>query len=99
LTIPKSQSKQAYYDARKANWGDLFPHAPKNKETVRERGIKRLNKFEQPEPVEEEQNVDELVDILVSEDWPVAKLVDVVEPKEKDPQTQLDDDVIVRTFG
>jgi hypothetical protein len=76
----------------------LFPHAPKSKETVRERGIKRLNKFEQPEPVEEE-NVDELVDILVSEDWPVAKLVDVVESKGKDPQTKLDDDVIVRTFG
>jgi hypothetical protein len=76
----------------------LFPHAPKSKETVRERGIKRLNKFEQPEPVEEE-NVDELVDILVSEDWPVAKLVDVVESEGKDPQTRLDDDVIVRTFG
>ncbi|KAG6851369.1 hypothetical protein H0H93_005767 [Arthromyces matolae] len=30
LTIPKSQGKQAFYDARKASWGDLFPHAPKN---------------------------------------------------------------------
>ncbi|GAA6005050.1 hypothetical protein JCM10207_008492 [Rhodosporidiobolus poonsookiae] len=29
-TIPKSQGKQAYYDARKAAWGDAFPHAPKN---------------------------------------------------------------------
>jgi len=76
----------------------LFPHAPKTKETVRERGIKRLNKFEQPEPVEEVDD-DELVDILVSEDWPVAKLVDVAESEGKDPQTKLDDDVIVRTFG
>ena len=76
----------------------MFPHAPKTKETVRERGIKRLNKFEQPEPVEE-VNDDELVDILVSEDWPVAKLVDVAESEGKDPQTKLDDDVIVRTFG
>ncbi|KAG6911344.1 hypothetical protein DXG01_001015 [Tephrocybe rancida] len=30
LTIPKSQGKQAFYDARKASWGDLFPHRPKN---------------------------------------------------------------------
>lgn len=29
-TIPKSQGKQAYYDARKSEWGDSFPHAPKN---------------------------------------------------------------------
>ncbi|KAL8291990.1 hypothetical protein RQP46_001456 [Phenoliferia psychrophenolica] len=29
-TIPKSQGKQAFYDARKASWGDSFPHAPKN---------------------------------------------------------------------
>ncbi|BGP39048.1 37S ribosomal protein S22 [Rhodotorula kratochvilovae] len=29
-TIPKSQGRQAYYDARKASWGDSFPHAPKN---------------------------------------------------------------------
>ena len=30
ITIPKSQGKQAFYDARKASWGDMFPHAPKN---------------------------------------------------------------------
>ncbi|GAA5892924.1 tRNA methyltransferase RSM22 [Sporobolomyces salmoneus] len=29
-TIPKSQGRQEYYDARKSAWGDLFPHAPKN---------------------------------------------------------------------
>ncbi|GJN89794.1 hypothetical protein Rhopal_002783-T1 [Rhodotorula paludigena] len=29
-TIPKSQGRQAYYDARKVSWGDTFPHAPKN---------------------------------------------------------------------
>ena len=29
-TIPKSQGRQPYYDARKARWGDTFPHAPKN---------------------------------------------------------------------
>lgn len=31
LTIPKSQGKQPYYDARKSSWGDLFPHPPKNR--------------------------------------------------------------------
>lgn len=30
ITIPKSQGKQAFYDARKASWGDIFPHEPKN---------------------------------------------------------------------
>ncbi|EAU92266.1 3-methyl-2-oxobutanoate hydroxymethyltransferase [Coprinopsis cinerea okayama7 len=30
MTIPKSQGKQPYYDARKSAWGDLFPHPPKN---------------------------------------------------------------------
>jgi len=30
FTIPKSQGKQAYSDARKAHWGDLFPHQAKN---------------------------------------------------------------------
>lgn len=29
-TIPKSQGRQAYYDARKSAWGDSFPHPPKN---------------------------------------------------------------------
>lgn len=37
LTIPKSQGKQAYYDARKSTWGDLFPHSSKNKEVERHR--------------------------------------------------------------
>jgi len=31
LTIPKSQGKQPFYDARKSSWGDSFPHPPKNK--------------------------------------------------------------------
>lgn len=35
MTIPKSQGKQAYYDARKSNWGDIFPHPPKNPPQVR----------------------------------------------------------------
>lgn len=30
LTIPKSQGKQPFYDARKSSWGDIFPHTPKN---------------------------------------------------------------------
>ncbi|KAI0068027.1 Rsm22-domain-containing protein [Artomyces pyxidatus] len=35
MTIPKSQGKQPYYDARKARWGDIFPHEPKNPPQVR----------------------------------------------------------------
>ncbi|KAI0323089.1 mitochondrial small ribosomal subunit Rsm22-domain-containing protein [Amylostereum chailletii] len=35
MTIPKSQGKQPYYDARKSDWGDIFPHEPKNPSQVR----------------------------------------------------------------
>ena len=35
LTISKSQGKQAFYDARKSKWGDIFPHLPKNRAIVR----------------------------------------------------------------
>jgi ribosomal protein RSM22 (predicted rRNA methylase) len=35
LTITKSQGKQAFYDARKSRWGDIFPHPPKNRALVR----------------------------------------------------------------
>ncbi|KAG8683282.1 37S ribosomal protein S22, partial [Ceratobasidium sp. 394] len=45
ITIPKSQGKQAYYDARKANWGDAFPHAPRITPQVRTRGIRKLGPF------------------------------------------------------
>lgn len=31
LTIPRSQGKQPFYDARKSSWGDIFPHPPKNR--------------------------------------------------------------------
>ncbi|KAF8640974.1 hypothetical protein AX17_000620 [Amanita inopinata Kibby_2008] len=29
MIIPRSQGKQPFYDARKSNWGDIFPHPPK----------------------------------------------------------------------
>ncbi|KAJ7508658.1 Rsm22-domain-containing protein [Mycena galericulata] len=35
MTVPKSQGKQPFYDARKSGWGDIFPHAPKNAPQVR----------------------------------------------------------------
>ncbi|KAI8887502.1 Rsm22-domain-containing protein [Backusella circina FSU 941] len=35
MVIPKSQGKLPYRDARKAMWGDLFPHASKNKVVTR----------------------------------------------------------------
>ncbi|KAI0756542.1 mitochondrial small ribosomal subunit Rsm22-domain-containing protein [Daedaleopsis nitida] len=35
LTIPRSQGKQPFYDARKSSWGDIFPHEPKNPPQVR----------------------------------------------------------------
>ena len=41
LTIPKSQGKQPYYDARKSSWGDLFPHPPKNRPLERYQPLKQ----------------------------------------------------------
>ena len=35
MTVPKSQGKQSFYDARKSSWGDIFPHEPKNPPQVR----------------------------------------------------------------
>ncbi|KAG2223733.1 hypothetical protein INT45_003457 [Circinella minor] len=35
MVIPKSQGKTPYRDARKAAWGDLFPHPSKNKVVTR----------------------------------------------------------------
>ena len=35
FTVPKSYGRQAYQDARKAKWGDLFPHAGKGNVTTR----------------------------------------------------------------
>ncbi|PVF99847.1 Rsm22-domain-containing protein [Serendipita vermifera] len=46
IVIPKSQGKQVYYDARKASWGDLFPHDSKHKEVIRKRGVRRLEAVE-----------------------------------------------------
>ena len=40
LTIPRSQGKQIYYDARKSHWGDLFPHQPKHRPVLRYTGPK-----------------------------------------------------------
>jgi len=40
MTIPKSQGKQPFYDARKSNWGDIFPHPPKNKPQERHHVLK-----------------------------------------------------------
>jgi Mitochondrial small ribosomal subunit Rsm22 len=48
IVIPRSQGKQDYYDARKASWGDLFPHDPRNGEVIRKRGIKRLDAVSNP---------------------------------------------------
>lgn len=42
MTTPRSHSKQGYHDARKTYWGDLYPHTPKGKTLVRDRGVMRL---------------------------------------------------------
>ncbi|EFP80844.2 37S ribosomal protein S22 [Puccinia graminis f. sp. tritici] len=53
LTVPRSQGKQAYYDARKTFWGDSWPHGSKNPAIVKDlqgrngnRGDRRRKKKE-----------------------------------------------------
>ena len=49
MTIPRSQGKQPYYDARKSAWGDIFPHPPKNSPQVRHQpSIKAAKKGSNP---------------------------------------------------
>lgn len=97
-TVAKSHSKQAYYDARKVNWGDLFPHPSKGKDTIRDRGVKRLNKVEHVEGVQVDED-DDLADIPIREDWPAAKLVNVGGVgEERAANGQDDGDIIVRTY-
>ncbi|KAF7347457.1 3-methyl-2-oxobutanoate hydroxymethyltransferase [Mycena venus] len=47
MTVPKSQGKQPFYDARKSNWGDIFPHPPKNPPQERVQ-VQRMNGKEIP---------------------------------------------------
>ncbi|KAK2461490.1 hypothetical protein APHAL10511_005953 [Amanita phalloides] len=43
MTIPRSQGRQPYYDARKSSWGDIFPHQPKNPGQERHLSSKKQN--------------------------------------------------------
>jgi len=49
LTIPRSQGRQPYYDARKSSWGDIFPHEPKNPPQIRYETSSRKHQAE-PNP-------------------------------------------------
>lgn len=69
MTYAKSHSKQVYYDARKSSWGDLFPHTPKGKEVIRDRGVRRLVPGCSTAEVSNES----------TEDWPTAELIDETE--------------------
>ncbi|KAF8711656.1 Mitochondrial small ribosomal subunit Rsm22, partial [Rhizoctonia solani] len=57
ITIPRSQGKQAYYDARKASWGDAFPHPPRITPLIRTRGIRRLGPSH-TQPAADEPNIE-----------------------------------------
>lgn len=48
MTVPKSQGKQPYYDARKSEWGDIFPHPPKNRPQERFQPPARMADGEAP---------------------------------------------------
>ncbi len=114
LTLPRSHSKQAYHDARKVTWGDLFPHETKGAEIVRDRGLRKLLPYNPPAEADEdvEQEAADGFDLgsLDGFDWPVANLEDTpgdgtVASLEEDlglegrERKRRESDVIVRTFG
>ena len=68
-TIPKSQGKQPYYDARKAKWGDSFPWESKNGPEIRRRG-KQLATDDNP-PADSESDEDGDLSDLVG-DWDIS---------------------------
>lgn len=55
---PKSGGKQTYYDARRTAWGDIFPHEPKGKVEVRDRGVMHLKRVLTPEQVIEQERAE-----------------------------------------
>lgn len=65
LTIPKSYGRQAYYDARKASWGDAWPHGSKKPGRIKpqtpllpvdENGVTIKAKAQQSSQIEEEED-------------------------------------------
>lgn len=77
-TYAKSHSKQGYHDARKAAWGDLFPHTPKGKQVERERGIRKLAKSTMLEADWQNVRAEGELDMDMNLDmqgWPTAELV------------------------
>ncbi|EIW71277.1 hypothetical protein TREMEDRAFT_42713 [Tremella mesenterica DSM 1558] len=74
IIFAKSHSKQVYHDARKATWGDIFPHEPKSKSVDRARGLRRLMPAEvdfDGVPMGSEAEMS-----LAMEGWPVGELVE-----------------------
>jgi hypothetical protein len=67
LTFPKSHSKQVYHDARKAHWGDIFPHESNTQPVIRSRGIRRLIDSKPGTSAEEAEAV---MDILLDRERP-----------------------------
>ncbi|KAG8760224.1 37S ribosomal protein S22 [Serendipita sp. 396] len=65
IVIPKSQGKTEYYDARKSDWGDLFPHDAKNGEVIRKRGIRRLGSDDSG-GIEEDASMEQIQELLKS---------------------------------
>jgi 3-methyl-2-oxobutanoate hydroxymethyltransferase len=53
MRVAKSHGKQIYYDARRLDWGDQYPHQPKGKVEMRTRGIRRLTKVDHSAAEEE----------------------------------------------
>lgn len=58
IRVARSHGKQEYYDARKSGWGDLYPHRPKGKEEIRDRGVRRLTKVDHSK---DEEQIDEIL--------------------------------------
>ncbi|PWY96917.1 hypothetical protein BCV70DRAFT_168052 [Testicularia cyperi] len=52
FTISKSSGRQAYQDARKSKWGDLFPHPPRSRSVVKVLNPLTALEYEQQDKIE-----------------------------------------------
>ncbi|WVQ83226.1 3-methyl-2-oxobutanoate hydroxymethyltransferase [Cryptococcus sp. DSM 104549] len=93
----KSHGKQAYYDARKTSWGDIFPHPTRGTPVIRHRGVRRMiteYSRDDPELMDEiiaahreevaERRARALATGTVEEDWIMF------DPKSVDPSLGMD---------
>lgn len=92
MTFPRSQGKQIFYDARKSNWGDLFPHTPKHSPVLRYTGSKPKASKDAPVNVDDSEDMKPDVPLTKEEEMAWNRLMGMEElgTKEKKGKRRID---------